>query len=134
VVADVLVVPAQPDELDLWTLPTMAAVYSQAKKHNEALRAVIVLNRVPFQNAAKVPGDVRDWISANVAALAEARLIPLIGRAAYGRATGDGLGVAEPQPHDQKAAAEVALLYKEICKNDPIPAVQRRRAGARGRS
>jgi chromosome partitioning protein len=130
-VADTVVVPVQPDELDLWTLPTMEVVFKGAQRHNEGLRSLIVLNRVPYQMADRLPGEVQAWIGENVRGFQDTPLVALIGRAAYGRATGEGLGVGEPQQPDIKAAAEMERLFKEVIKNERNRTIQVRRAGGK---
>ena len=113
-VADVLVVPLQADNLDLWTLPTMETLYDRAKALNPKLRVVMVVNRIPYQLADTAPADVAAWMRDNVPALPCKRLVGLVGRTAYGRATGEGLGVAEMPRRDLKAVSELAKLGEEL--------------------
>lgn len=115
-VADVLVIPMQPEALDLWTMPTMATVFDRAKAINERLRVVVVVNRIPYQNIDTAARDVRAWIDGNVPTLSISSTIPVIGRTAYGKAIGDGMGVAEMERRDQKAVREMRRLYEEVMK------------------
>ena len=111
-VAHVLVVPVQPDPLDLWTLPTIAAIQARARSLNPKLRCVVALNRVPHQAAASATGDVAAWIAEHIPEMSSARMVTIVGRAAYGRATGSGLCVEEAGA--DKAALEMTALYKEV--------------------
>ena len=115
--ADLLVIPVQPDELDLWTLPTMDRLYTTARTMNAALQALVVLNRMPFQAAARLVGDAQGWIANNVPGLQDVPVVPLVGRAAYGRASGAGMAVTEPRPRDSKAAHEIEQLFLEVSKH-----------------
>jgi chromosome partitioning protein len=113
-VAGVLVVPLQPETLDLWTLPTIETVVQRVRGMGHDLKVIIALNRVPHQVATQAPEDVRRWMSENVAALDYAAFSHLVGRTAYGRAISEGLAVHEAQRPDTKAVAEIARLYQEV--------------------
>lgn len=119
-VADVLVIPVQPDSADVWTLPTMEAVAEKAASLNEKLRTLVVVNRVPYQAADPVLEEVRAWMAENVPNLPAKPLISLIGRTAYGRAFSEGMGVAELAERDAKAAAKAASemmrLFEEVMR------------------
>lgn len=113
-VARTLVIPTQPEPLDLWTLETMEFVSRRAKALNPQLRTIIVLNRIPHQLSGSAPAQVRGWIAENVPGLAEAPMVPVIGRAAFGNAVWDGLGVVEMPRKDPKAVSEMLRLYREV--------------------
>lgn len=111
--ADVLVVPAQPEPLDLWTLPTVEAIATRARVHNEALRIVLALNRIPYQSAKAVPGQVTAFLEENVPKLAPAATVTIIGRAVFGRAIAQGLGVSELRSYrDFHAESDIQKLYQ----------------------
>lgn len=113
-VAQVLVVPLLPEPLDLWALPRMDVLREGATTINPKLRTVLALNRVAHQLIDQAPQDVSAWIAETVPGLSQAQIIPLVGRAAYGRATAEGLIVTEPSRRDAKAAAELERLYEEV--------------------
>ena len=113
-VADVLVVPVQPDALDLWTLPTIETIYQKSRDFNEALRVVLVLNRVPYQTADQTRREVEEWVKKEVPDLVMGAPVTIIGRAAYNRATGEGLGVAEMVKRDVKAVVEMTALVEQV--------------------
>jgi chromosome partitioning protein len=112
-VAHTLVVPVLPDPIDLWTLPTIASIAERARTFNPKLRVILTINRIAHQAAISVPTEVTAWVATNVADLEIRAVIPLVGRAAYGRAIGDGLTVAE-SGRDPKAAADFNALYDEV--------------------
>lgn len=114
VVAHVLVVPVQPEPADLWTLPTIEAIAEQAARFNDALRTVMVVNRIPFQNAESAAADVRSWMATAVPGLAQHPIVSVVGRTAYGRAFGEGLAVAEAARRDGRAVIEMERLIEEI--------------------
>lgn len=113
-VADALLVPVQPDPFDLWTLPTMAALYERAHGLNDKLSLSLALNRIPFQLAHAAGAEVRAWIAENVPALNQTGIAELVGRQAYARATGEGLGVTEVTRRDPRATTEILNLYKMV--------------------
>lgn len=113
-VAHHIVVPVQPDAIDLWTLPGMATLYARAAAMNPGLALTVALNRIPFQLAASAGSEVRGWLSDNVPALAEAPMAEMVGRTAYGRSTGEGLGVIEMARRDARAEAEIMRLFRMV--------------------
>ena len=115
-IAQTLVVPVQAESLDLWTLPTMEAVFARATSFNPGLQAVIAVNRVPYQTVDSTMADVRAFIGENVPALPSDRMVLLTGRTAYGKATSEGLGVHETTRRDPRAVAEIERLYREVTR------------------
>jgi chromosome partitioning protein len=114
IVAERLVVPVQPEMLDLWTLPTVETLYERARTFNSNLTPVLVINRVPYQVADITVRDTAAWIKENVPGFASASMVPLIGRAAHGRAVGEGLSVIEMTRRDPKASQEMRRLYRQV--------------------
>lgn len=108
-----LVVPVQGEVFDLWTLPTMERLYDLGKRENEALDSIIVLNRIPHQLRGQSPGETESWIADNAPSLPR-RVIPVVGRTAYGKASAEGLGIWEMPKRDPKAATEMQRLYREV--------------------
>jgi len=113
-IADRLVIPLQADNLDLWAMPAMEALWEKASELNPKLRLVLVVNRIPYQLADSAPADIAAWLAENTPALPRDRLVHLIGRTAYGRAVGEGLGVAEVHRRDAKAAGEIQALWEAV--------------------
>lgn len=112
--AHVLVVPIQPESLDIWTLPTIEAIYSAAAAMNPGLRSVVAVQRIPHQMGAGAVALVRDWLTSHAPGLAPSAYLPVVNRAAYGRAISDGLAVTEVPRGDIKAGAEMRRLYDEV--------------------
>ncbi|GAN83785.1 AAA family ATPase [Novacetimonas hansenii] len=115
-VADTLVVPVQPDALDVWALPTIANIYDRAQQLNPKLQARIVVNRILHQSAERAPAELREWMLQETPTLATHPFTTLVARAAYGRATGEGVGVCELKGRelDAKAANEMRAVYEAI--------------------
>ena len=111
-VADVLVVPVQPDPGDLWTLPTIEQLLDRARSVNEGLSCIVALNRVLHQAPDSLLSDFRAWTGQNCPGLPSEDVCHLVGRAAYARAMADGRGVSElPARRDRKAEAEITALW-----------------------
>jgi chromosome partitioning protein len=116
-VADLLLVPAQPEQFDFWTLPTMEAIYEKARRFNPDLSCKLVLNRIPHQTIDQCLRDADAFLAENVPGLPR-DLVPVIGRTAYGRANAEGLGIWEVPKRDAKAASEMQRLYREVLHGD----------------
>lgn len=112
-VANVWVIPAQPEQFDFWTLVKMEAIYEKAVQFNPKLRCKLVLNRIPFQTLDLCMKDAKEWLEENVPAL-PTDIVPIIGRTAYGKANAEGLTIHEMPRRDPKAASEMQRLYREV--------------------
>ena len=101
--ADLTLLPVQPNVLDLWpTRPTLELAEANQGK------ALLVLNRVPARG--KVADAIRDQIRANKWPLAKASLG---NRQAFQASIGEGRGVAESAA-SSPAGREIEALAKEI--------------------
>jgi chromosome partitioning protein len=116
-VADLLLVPVQPEQFDFWTLPTMEALYEKATQFNPNLRCKIALNRIPHQTLDQCMADADGFLAEHVPSLPR-DLVPIIGRTAYGRASAEGLSIHEMSKRDPKAASEMQRLYREVFHGD----------------
>jgi chromosome partitioning protein len=112
--AHVLVVPLQPESLDLWTMPTIETIFQRAQQFNPTLRMVVAINRVPHQLYESAPTEVRGWLSENVPNIPLSAVVSIVSRTAYGRAIADGLGVAEMSRRDPKAVTEMDRLFRQV--------------------
>jgi chromosome partitioning protein len=115
-VANLILVPVQPEQFDFWTLPTMEQIYQRAQRLNPDLRAKIVLNRIPHQTVNQATADARTFLTENVPGL-PADVVPVIGRTAYGNANAEGLSIHEHK-RDPKASSEMQRLYREVFDGD----------------
>lgn len=106
--SDLVLVPCQPNALDLWaTRETLALV------RREGRPALLVLNRVPPRGRAA--DAMRAALVADGAVLAEAGLG---NRVAFAASMGEGRGVSESEPRSP-AAEEVAALAAEVLRRLP---------------
>lgn len=117
VVADVLLVPVQASQFDLWTLQRMSTLIDQAQSFNQKLKPMVVLSRAVTNKSVADTNDAADLIN-------DFDNMPLCAsiirdRISYRRAASNGMGVIEYSPVDQKAVAEIEGLYNEVF-NDGI--------------
>lgn len=111
-VADLLYIPIQASQFDVWTLEQMNELVGQASAINERLRAFAVLNRASSNPAVREAEDAR-------AALADYESLAVAGsvirdRIAFRKAAREGATVGELAEKDAKAIAEIGGLYQEI--------------------
>jgi chromosome partitioning protein len=112
VVADVLLIPIQASQFDLWTLQPMSALIDQATAFNPCLKSYVVLSRAVTNRAVADTGEAAAMIG-EFDNMALCRSI-IRDRISYRRAASNGQGVTEYSPIDQKAAAEMVALYSEV--------------------
>lgn len=117
VVADRFVVPVQGEAFDFWCLPTVEHIFSSAQKYNDRLRCKIILNRIPHQLLSVAPKEAESWVLENTPSL-PSRVLPVVSRTAYGKASAEGLAVWEMPKRDPKAATEMQRLYREVIDGD----------------
>lgn len=112
-VADVLVVPFLPSQLDVWALDLMNTLIGELLQLNESLRVIPILNKVDTnprvnltEDASLFVQDLENITFSNVT----------IGyRVAFRRSVADGLAVTELKNRkDTKAISEINDLYKEV--------------------
>ncbi|MDX6751162.1 AAA family ATPase [Geminicoccaceae bacterium 1502E] len=111
-VSDLLYIPIQASQFDVWTLDQMNTLVEQASAINERLRAFAVLNRASSNPSVKEADDAR-------AALAEYENLAIAqsvirDRIAFRKAAREGATVGEITDRDAKAIAEINRLYGEI--------------------
>ena len=111
VVSDVYLVPFNPRSFDIWTLHKVRNLLGEIRAvRPEGLKAYCFLNRA----------DPRGTDNDEAAALlADAEGIaylphPVINRKAFSHSAGRGLSVMELVPPDEKATAEINLLFQTI--------------------
>jgi chromosome partitioning protein len=116
-VADVLYIPIQASQFDVWTLDQMNQLVEQATAINEGLQAFAVLNRASTNPSVKEVDDAR-------AALADYEhlrpsTIVIRDRISFRKAAREGATVAELTDRDAKAIGEVATFYEEVFGGKP---------------
>jgi len=109
-VTDVLVVPFQPRSYDVWALGDIAELVKEARSMRDGLVVYAMLNcadpaGADNRDAAGAVEQHPDLIYLDA---------PIHRRKAYANAAGQGLGVQELKPLDEKASAELSYLVKQI--------------------
>ncbi len=109
-IADVVILPFLPGSFDVWGLERTVDLIEEARAYNDHLRTVALLNRAD-------PSD-RDNLAAihTVDGVGDIHVLRarLGNRKAFRSSTGQGLIVTETKPRDDKAIAEIKLLFSEI--------------------
>ena len=111
-VADVVCIPLQPSQFDVWTLSPMETMVKKAKILNPKLQAFILLNKASPNPSVSEAEEAKEIIS-DLEHLGLAQAI-IRDRIAFRKAARDGLAVSEMQPADPKAVSEIEAVYKEI--------------------
>lgn len=110
-VADLVLIPCGPDPTDLWVLSKSADLVLEAMRHRPELRAAVLLNKLRDGQA----------LTANARAQAPGVGLPVMNtelgfRTAYPMAIANGRGPIASMRREDKAAAEVAALYREVMR------------------
>lgn len=116
VVADCVVIPIQASQFDVWSLSRLDELIGQAEAMNEGVVVKLVINRASTNPVMSETKEAKEYISEFPRFELCRTLIK--DRVAFRKAAREGLGVAELDPLDSKAAAEVQLLYKEVFGDD----------------
>jgi chromosome partitioning protein len=116
-IADLVLVPFIPSQLDVWGLDKMNEIIEGTKTLNENLRAISVMNKVDSNprielkdEALLIAKDLKDIKFSGLT----------IGyRVSYRRSIAEGMAVTELQKprKDEKAIAEMINLYNEVFKD-----------------
>lgn len=111
-VADQLVVPVQPSQADLETMPHIGELVSGAKGINPGLQACALVSRAPVGRKNTDADDAREFLADSAPQLRVMDSV-IYERSPYREAQRMGLGVLE-YPRWTKARVEVATLVKEL--------------------
>ena len=109
-VADVLISPVRPSQLDLWAMEHLVNVVVDARALNPALRALAVLTMTPTNVRVREASDAREMLGESE--VFELAASSLCDRKAYRDAICGGWSVLEMD--DDKAVGELLALGKEI--------------------
>lgn len=110
-VSDVYLVPFNPRSFDLWTIADVENLVKEVRSIKpDELHAFSILNRADPKGS-----DNKD--SAEL--LSESEIIeyvtpPVVSRKSFANTASSGLGVIEGNPIDDKAVAEINLLFSQI--------------------
>jgi chromosome partitioning protein len=111
--ADIFITPTRPNQADLWTVERADQLYRAARDVNKRLLAWVVIS----QASSTHPQRAEIAAAANfIKRFPNLKLTRAIvrDRAAYSRALGEGRGVLEYSPRDDKAIAEINHLFAEL--------------------
>lgn len=108
--SQLVLIPFQPRSIDVWALEHMADLVQQLRDAGGQIEALAVLNLADIQGQ-----DNRDAAAA-VSSFPALEYLdsPIRRRKAFANAAGEGLGVAELEPGDPKARAEIEALYTAL--------------------
>lgn len=115
-VADILLIPIQASQFDVWTLGNMDELVKQAKAFNTNLNAKIIMNRASPNPMVNEIEEARSIVSD----FDEIQLSDVVirDRIAFRKAAKSGLAVFELADKDYKAINEINSLYDEIFSNE----------------
>lgn len=115
-IADVAVVPLQPNEFDVWTLPDLNAYAEDAQAVNPDLRVSAVLNRAPTHPSNK---DTNAALAAlGQCAGIDASACIVKERTAIRRVVPTGRLIDETSGRDVQAVSELAQVYSMAFMDD----------------
>ena len=112
-IADILLMPLQPSQADVWATEDVVQVLEQARSFNPDIRAMAVLNRCPTHPLVRETRESRSYLEAAGIELAD---VVIRDRISFRRSFGEGRGVCELQPLDQKSMLELRALWKEVLR------------------
>ena len=111
--ADILLMPLQPSQVDVWETEDIVEVLDQARSLNPYIRARAVLNRCPTHPLVRETRESRSYLEAAGIELAD---VVIRDRISFRRSFGEGRGVSELEPLDQKSMLELRALWKEVLR------------------
>ena len=116
-VADIAVVPLQPNEMDMWTVDFLNDLAAESKEVNESLAVHAVLNRAPTHHTML---DVQAALTA-FKEFPELQVTDAVvhERTSIRRAVPKGHLIDEWQPADAKGQAELSQVYRLVFESDP---------------
>ena len=112
-IADILLIPLQPSQADVWATEDVVQVLEQARSFNPDIHAMAVLNRCPTHPLVRETKESRSYLEAAGIELAN---VVIRDRISFRRSFGEGRGVSELQPLDQKSMLELRALWKEVLR------------------
>ena len=112
-IADILLMPLQPSQADVWVTEDIVQVLEQARSFNPDIRARAVLNRCPTHPLVRETRESRSYLEAVGIELAD---VVIRDRISFRRSFGEGRGVSELRPLDDKSMLELCALWKEVLR------------------
>jgi chromosome partitioning protein len=111
-VADIVYIPLQPSQFDIWTIMPMAEMVDKALSLNPKLSARIILNRASANPAVTEAEEAQEML-ADFEQLSLSQVV-IRERIAFRKAAREGRCVVESKNPDAKAIKEIQQFYKEI--------------------
>jgi len=111
-VADLMYVPVQASQFDIWTLSIINDLVSQAKGFNPNLTPYVLINRATTNPIVNEVDEARAVLT-DFEYLALSPLV-LKERIAYRKAAKSGFAIIELEKQDPKSVYEITMLYKEV--------------------
>lgn len=111
-VADLLIIPIQASQFDVWTLGVMDKLVLDATAFNSNLIVKVVLTRASTHYAVQETSEAKEILEDDFENLTLSKVI-IHDRIAYRKAAKTGMSVPELKI-EEKASKEVTNLYEEI--------------------
>lgn len=116
VACDVLYIPVQASQFDIWTLEGMTELVENSLAFNPKMKAFVVINRASTNPSVAESQEAEELLK-DFENLKFSGAI-LRDRIAYRKAAAIGQGVEELKPTDPKAIAEITNFYQIIFENE----------------
>jgi len=110
--ADLVVIPVQASQFDLWTLDRMDAMVKLASSYNPNLQVKILITRASTNHAVTETASAAELVAQFETFTMASTIIK--DRIAYRRAAAAGKCVTEMYNPADKATAEITRLYQEV--------------------
>jgi chromosome partitioning protein len=115
-IAHKMIIPFVPRSFDIWTIEKVAGLVGEMQQANPSIQVFTFLNRIDARGADNK--EAEDILKENP--IIKFMDAPIGTRKAFGNAAAQGLSVTELKAHDDKANAEIMMLYKYIFDNIKI--------------
>jgi len=109
-IAHKMIIPFVPRSFDIWTIEKVAGLVGEMQQANPSIQVFTFLNRIDARGADNK--EAEDILKENP--IIKFMDAPIGTRKAFGNAAAQGLSVTELKPQDDKASAEIMILYKYI--------------------
>lgn len=113
-IAHKMIIPFVPRSFDIWTIEKVAGLVEEMQQANPSIQVSTFLNRIDARGADNK--EAEDILKEN--SIIKFMDAPIGTRKAFGNAAAQGLSVTELKPQDDKASAEIMVLYKYIFNSD----------------